>query len=111
MSHLMLVAIATVVAAPLAYYFSARWLGTFAYHADLSVYPFVIAGVTSIALAFATVAYQAARLMRDRAAQALAQRGSHGAGRRHQARIRLSPQRTPHADRGRLDRHRRGRGG
>lgn len=60
--HLMLVAVATIVAAPLAYYFSVQWLNTFAYHADLSVYPFVIAGVISIALAFGTVAYQSARL-------------------------------------------------
>ncbi|MEO5978889.1 MAG: FtsX-like permease family protein [Chryseolinea sp.] len=62
MSHLFLVGIATVIASLLAYYFSTRWLGTFAYHATLSVYPFVIAGGISIGLAFATVAYQSARV-------------------------------------------------
>ena len=62
MSHLTLVIIATVIASPLAYYFAAQWLGTFAYHTPLSIYPSVIAGVISIVLAFATVAYQSARV-------------------------------------------------
>ncbi|AYB35336.1 ABC transporter permease [Chryseolinea soli] len=62
MSHLALVFIATVIAGPLAYYFAAQWLGTFAYHAPLSIYPFVIAGATSVVLAFATVAYQSVRV-------------------------------------------------
>lgn len=62
MSHLKLVVIATLIAGPLAYYFSAQWLGTFAYHAPLSVYPFTIAGFISIGLAFATVAYQSVRV-------------------------------------------------
>ncbi|HEY5745138.1 MAG TPA: ABC transporter permease [Chryseolinea sp.] len=62
MNHLTLVFIATVVAGPLAYYFAAQWLSTFAYHTALSIYPFVIAGVISIVLAFATVAYQSVRV-------------------------------------------------
>ena len=60
--HLTLVFIATVIAGPLAYYFAAQGLGTFAYHTALSIYPFVIAGVISVVLAFATVAYQSARV-------------------------------------------------
>ncbi|MBL0741160.1 ABC transporter permease [Chryseolinea lacunae] len=62
MNHLTLVLIATLVAGPLAYYFAAQWLGTFAYHAPLSMSPFVIAGSISILLAFATVAYQSVRV-------------------------------------------------
>jgi putative ABC transport system permease protein len=61
-SHLALVIIATLIAGPLAYYFAAQWLATFAYHTPLSIYPSVIAGVISIMLAFATVAYQSARV-------------------------------------------------
>jgi len=62
MSHLKLVVIAATIAGPLAYYFAAQWLGTFAYHAPLSIYPLAIAGIISIVLAFATVAYQSARV-------------------------------------------------
>ena len=62
MSHLKLVVIATVIAGPLGYYFAAQWLGAFAYHAPLSTYPFAIAGLISIALAFLTVVYQSARV-------------------------------------------------
>jgi len=60
--HLTLVFIATAIAGPLAYYFATQWLGTFAYHAPLSIYPFVMAGAISTVLAFATVAYQSARV-------------------------------------------------
>ncbi|MEJ7646120.1 MAG: FtsX-like permease family protein [Chryseolinea sp.] len=62
MSHLKLVIIASMIAGPLAYYLSAQWLGTFAYHAPLTIYPPVIAGTICIMLAFATVAYQSARV-------------------------------------------------
>jgi len=62
MSHLKLVVIAAAIAGPWAYYFAAQWLDTFAYHAPLSIYPLAIAGIISILLAFATVAYQSARV-------------------------------------------------
>jgi len=62
MNHLALVVLATIIAGPLAYYFAAQWLSTFAYHTPLSIYPFVIAGVISIVLAFATVVYQSVRV-------------------------------------------------
>lgn len=64
--HIKLVIVATCLAAPLAYYFSDKWLKTFAYHAELSFYPFAFAGLLSISLAFITVIYQSARVAMTR---------------------------------------------
>ena len=56
-----LVAVAFVVAAPLAYFAMNRWLEAFAYQIDLSWPLFLVAGLTALAIALLTVGYQAVR--------------------------------------------------
>lgn len=53
-----LIAVAFVVASPLAYYFFDRWLGSFAYRIDIGPMTFVISMATIAAIAFITVGYQ-----------------------------------------------------
>jgi putative ABC transport system permease protein len=65
-SHLVLVMIATTLAAPVGYYFAGRWLNSFAYHVPLSLMPFVIAGVLATVLAFVTVGSQALKVVFSR---------------------------------------------
>ncbi|HTF17826.1 MAG TPA: ABC transporter permease [Chryseolinea sp.] len=64
--HLILVVIATVIAAPIGYYFSDKWLNSFAYHAPLSLLPFLTAGLLSTMLAFVTVGFQAMKVVFSR---------------------------------------------
>jgi putative ABC transport system permease protein len=52
-----LVAIAVVIAWPVAYLFMHRWLETFAYRIDQNPLDFVTAGLAALIIAFATVAY------------------------------------------------------
>ena len=54
-----LVVIAFVVAVPLAYLAVDRWLQNFAYRVDLSWDIFLLAGLTALGIALATVSYQA----------------------------------------------------
>ena len=54
-----LVAVAFVVATPLAYYAMRRWLEDFAYAVDMSWLTFVLAGLVALGIALATVSYQA----------------------------------------------------
>lgn len=56
---LILVAIANVLAWPVAYFASRNWLESFAYRADLQVVIFVLVGVSAFAMALLTVSYQA----------------------------------------------------
>ncbi len=58
---LMLVGIAFVVAAPIAYLVMRRWLDGFAYHIDLGVGTFALAGVLALGLAWLTVSYQSVK--------------------------------------------------
>ncbi len=58
---LWLVLIAVALAAPIAYFVMARWLGTFAYHAGLSWWLFGLAGLVALFIALFTVSYQATR--------------------------------------------------
>ncbi len=59
-----LVAIAAVVAAPVAYYAMGRWLQNFAYHVQLTVFPFILAGLAALLIAGLTVSYQAVKASR-----------------------------------------------
>ena len=54
-----LVLIALVIAFPLAYWIAEKWLQEFAYRISISWQIFVFAGVIAIAIAFATVSFQA----------------------------------------------------
>jgi putative ABC transport system permease protein len=53
-----LVVIAFVVAAPVTFFAMRDWLGAFAYHADISVGIFLMAGVLALVIAWLTVSYQ-----------------------------------------------------
>lgn len=61
--HLILVVIATAIAAPVGYYFAEHWLSAFAYHAPLSLLPFFAAGLVATLLAFITVGSQAMKVV------------------------------------------------
>lgn len=66
MGHLRLVLIATLIAAPVGYYFSDKWLSSFAYHTSLSLLPFLIAGILAGLVAFITVGSQAIKIVISR---------------------------------------------
>jgi putative ABC transport system permease protein len=54
-----LVLIAIVIASPVAWYLSNKWLQAFAYRIDISIWMFVLAGLAAIVIALATVSFQA----------------------------------------------------
>jgi len=56
-----LVGLAMVLAAPLAYFGMQRWLETFAFRIEISWWIFIIAGSLALAIALLTVSYQAIR--------------------------------------------------
>jgi putative ABC transport system permease protein len=56
-----LVAIANVIAWPVAYYVMASWLQKFPYRIDLTVEPFVLCGALTLLVVLATVSYQTIR--------------------------------------------------
>lgn len=56
-----LVVIAIVIAIPVAYWLMQQWLNDFAYRTDLSAWPFVVAALLSIVIAFGTASFQAIR--------------------------------------------------
>ena len=56
---LKLVALALVIAAPIAYLAMQRWLNDFAYRVEIGVGTFVLAGVLALLIAVLTVSYQA----------------------------------------------------
>jgi len=57
----LLVGLAFVLAAPLAYFAMSGWLNDFVYRIDLGVGTFVLAGVLALGIALLTVSYQAIR--------------------------------------------------
>jgi putative ABC transport system permease protein len=58
---LKLVAVAFVVAVPVAYYFMDRWLDAFAYRIEMGPGVFLLAGALSLLIALLTVSYQSVR--------------------------------------------------
>lgn len=60
-SFIQLVGIAFLVATPIAYFALSRWLEDFAYHIDLGIGTFLLAGALALTVAFLTVSYQAIR--------------------------------------------------
>jgi putative ABC transport system permease protein len=59
-----LVAVAVVVAAPVAYLSMEQWLADFAYRIDVGVMPFVATGAVVLLAALVTVSTQALRAAR-----------------------------------------------
>jgi putative ABC transport system permease protein len=57
----LLVVIANILGWPIAYYVGTRWLESFAYRAEISLWDFVAAGTAVMAIAMATVGLQAWR--------------------------------------------------
>jgi putative ABC transport system permease protein len=56
---LKLVALALVIASPLAWYFMTKWLENFAYRISISWIVFLIAAVSALIIAFVTISFQA----------------------------------------------------
>ena len=56
-----LVGIAFVIATPIAYFAMRAWLKNFAYSTEMSLVPFLIAGVLALGIAILTVSYQAVK--------------------------------------------------
>ena len=53
-----LVAVATVIACPIAFYFTRNWLNDFAFRIDLGPLPFILAFLAALILALVTVSFQ-----------------------------------------------------
>lgn len=53
-----LVGVAFVLGAPVAYFAAQRWLEGFAYHIEISVWVFLVAGLLALGIALLTVSYQ-----------------------------------------------------
>ena len=68
---IVLVAVANVIAWPIAYYIMQMWLQDFAYRADIGVVPFLLGGILAFAIALVTVGYQAIRVARSNPVNAL----------------------------------------
>jgi putative ABC transport system permease protein len=58
---MILIALAAMVATPLAWYAMNNWLQEFAYHVDIEVWIFLLAGLSALAIALITISSQAAR--------------------------------------------------
>ena len=56
-----LVGISFIIAAPVAYWAMSKWLTTYTYRVDISLWVFVFAGLLSIAIALVTVSYQSVK--------------------------------------------------
>jgi putative ABC transport system permease protein len=56
-----LVIIAIVIAIPVAYWLMQEWLNDFAYRTSLSVWPFALAALLAVLIAFGTASFQAIR--------------------------------------------------
>jgi putative ABC transport system permease protein len=59
LDFLKLVVLSFVIAAPLAWYFMHRWLEDFAYHTNLNIWVFLLAGICALLIALFTVSFQA----------------------------------------------------
>ena len=59
--YVQIVGVAFLVGAPVAWLAAEWWLGRFAYQVDLSVWPFLAAGVGALVVAVAAVSTQALR--------------------------------------------------
>ena len=66
-----LLAIAFVIAAPLAWYAMDRWLDGFAHRTDLTIWPFLLAALVTFLVTFLAVGYHARRSMRRNPAETL----------------------------------------
>jgi putative ABC transport system permease protein len=56
-----LVAIAIIIASPIAYYFMHSWLQDFAYRVDISWWTFAVSGLSAILIALITISFQSVK--------------------------------------------------
>jgi len=56
---LILIIISLVIASPIAYYLMYKWLQDFAYRINISLWPFLLSGLSAMFIAMATVSFQA----------------------------------------------------
>ena len=61
MEFLKPVALALVIASPMAYFLMEKWLQDFAYQIDISWWMFVVAGIAAVGVAFLTVGFQSVK--------------------------------------------------
>ena len=54
-----LIAIAMLIATPIAWYSMSRWLEGFAYHIEIHFWVFILAGLAALAIAVLTISFQA----------------------------------------------------
>ena len=55
---LILILVASIVAWPIAWYFMAKWLNDFAYHIEMTISTYLIAGALTVVIALLTVGTQ-----------------------------------------------------
>ena len=65
------VLVANIIAWPIAYFASNKWLQNFAYRIDIGMGPFILAGVSAFVIALLTVGYQAIKAARANPVDAL----------------------------------------
>jgi putative ABC transport system permease protein len=53
------VLLANIIAWPIAWYVVNKWLQNFAYRIDMTIWPFILAGFSALAIAIGTVSWQA----------------------------------------------------
>ena len=58
---LVLIVVSALIASPLAWYSMDRWLQEFAYHIEIGIWIFIVAGTSALAVALITISSQAAR--------------------------------------------------
>ena len=58
---LKLITIAAIIASPMAYYFMGEWLNDFAYHINIPIWTFALAGILAMIVTLLTIGYQAFR--------------------------------------------------
>lgn len=56
-----LIGLATIIASPVAWYVLHHWLDNFAYRIDMNIWIFLLAGLSAVVLALATVSYHTIR--------------------------------------------------
>ena len=56
-----LIIISLLIASPIAWYFINQWLQNFAYHTNLSLWAFILAGAGALLIALATVSFRTIR--------------------------------------------------
>jgi putative ABC transport system permease protein len=63
--YILLICVAVIIAIPLSAYLLHAWLMNFAYRMDFSIYPFIIAGALTLAVALATLVIQSLKALRE----------------------------------------------